>query len=389
MTERSEPAVIAPSADGGGLVAWLENLSKDDVPRAGGKGANLGELTRAGLPVPPGFVVTADAYLRAMEAGGVRAGLLDELAAADVDDPSTLSRAATRLQDLVRSAGMTDDLRRAVRDAYTRLGEPPVAVRSSATAEDSASTSFAGMNATFTNVRGADELAQRIVDCWASLWSPRVVAYRATHRLAGEPAIAVVVQDMVDSTASGVMFTADPATGDRDSLVIEAAFGLGEVVVGGQVEPDTYVVSKESPGITHVHLGAKAEKIVRGPDGHDQRVAVPSQEQARRVLDDDKLLALARMAMEIERHYGSPRTSSSLWRGSTPGSCSPGRSPPSGTSPGRLGRAVEPALRGRCRAPSSSAAWLPPLAWPPGRSASCGVPQTAPASWRERCSWRR
>ena len=307
MTERSEPAVIAPSADGGGLVAWLENLSKDDVPRAGGKGANLGELTRAGLPVPPGFVVTADAYLRAMEAGGVRAGLLDELAAADVDDPSTLSRAATRLQDLVRSAGMTDDLRRAVRDAYTRLGEPPVAVRSSATAEDSASTSFAGMNATFTNVRGADELAQRIVDCWASLWSPRVVAYRATHRLAGEPAIAVVVQDMVDSTASGVMFTADPATGDRDSLVIEAAFGLGEVVVGGQVEPDTYVVSKEGPRITHVHLGAKAEKIVRGPDGHDQRVAVPSQEQARRVLDDDKLLALARMAMEIERHYGTPQ----------------------------------------------------------------------------------
>lgn len=307
MAERSEPAVIAPSADGSDLVAWLENLSKDDVPRAGGKGANLGELTRAGLPVPPGFVVTSDAYLRAMEAGGVRAGLLDEVAAADVDDPSTLSRAAARLQDLVHSAGMPDDLRRAVRDAYARLGEPPVAVRSSATAEDSASTSFAGMNATFTNVRGTDELAQRIVDCWASLWSPRVVAYRATHRLAGEPAIAVVVQGMVDSTASGVMFTADPATGDRDSLVIEAAFGLGEVVVGGQVEPDTYVVSKDGPRITHVHLGAKAEKIVRGPDGHDQRVAVPSDEQARRVLDDDRLLALARMAMEIERHYGTPQ----------------------------------------------------------------------------------
>ena len=132
--------------------------------------------------------------------------------------------------------------------------------------------------------------------------------------MAGEPAIAVVVQGMVDSTASGVMFTADPATGDRGSLVIEAAFGLGEVVVGGQVEPDTYVVSKDGPRITHVHLGAKAEKIVRGPDGHDQRVAVPSDEQARRVLDDDRLLALARMAMEIERHYGTPRTSSSPWR---------------------------------------------------------------------------
>ena len=122
--------------------------------------------------MPPGFVVTSDAYLRAMESKRRQAGLLDEVAAADVDDPSTLSRAAARLQDLVHSAGMPDDLRRAVRDAYARLGEPPVAVRSSATAEDSASTSFAGMNATFTNVRGTDRFRQRIVDCWASLWSP-------------------------------------------------------------------------------------------------------------------------------------------------------------------------------------------------------------------------
>jgi len=305
MTQRIDPPAQEVTTE---LVAWFEDLSKADVPKVGGKGANLGELTRAGLPVPPGFVVTADAYLDAMERGGVRAALQEEVATVDVDDPDTLTRAADNLRALVRSAGMPDDLRLAVLDAYAPMGDAPrVAVRSSATAEDSASTSFAGMNETFTNVQGGEELIERIVDCWASLWSPRVVAYRATHELAQEPAIAVVVQLMVDSDSSGVMFTADPATGDLDSTVIEAAFGLGEVVVGGQVEPDTYELLKDGPRIKHVHLGTKAEKIVRGPDGHDLRLVVPPADRARRVLDDEALLDLARMGARIERHYGSPQ----------------------------------------------------------------------------------
>ncbi len=305
MTQRTEAVVRGATTD---QIAWFEDLSRTDVPRVGGKGANLGELSRAELPVPPGFVVTADAYLQAMEAGGVRAALQEVVANLDVDSPEALAQAADELRDLVRSAGMPEALRRAVLEAYAPLGEEPrVAVRSSATAEDTASTSFAGMNETFTNVQGGDELVRRVVDCWASLWSPRVVAYRATHGLADEPAIAVVVQLMVDSDASGVMFTADPATGDRDSIVIEAAYGLGEVVVGGQVEPDTYVLSKDGPHIKRVHLGTKAEKIVRGPDGHDERLAVPPEEQKRRVLDDEALLELAHMAAEIERHYGAPQ----------------------------------------------------------------------------------
>ncbi len=305
MTERTDAAVLGATKD---TIAWFDDLSKNDVPRVGGKGANLGELTRAGLPVPPGFVITADAYLQAMEVGGVRAALKEVVAAADVDSPDSLTAAADRLRSLVRSAGMPDDLRHAVLDAYARLGDQPrVAVRSSATAEDTASTSFAGMNETFTNVRGGEELVDRVVACWASLWSPRVVAYRATQKLLDEPAIAVIVQRMVDSDASGVMFTADPATGNLGSIVIEAAFGLGEVVVGGQVEPDTYQLSKDGPRITHVHLGTKAEKIIRGPDGHDQRLPVPTDEQSRRVLDDDVLLELARMAIDIESHYGAPQ----------------------------------------------------------------------------------
>lgn len=301
-------------------VAWLAELSRGDVARVGGKGANLGELTRAGLPVPPAFVVTAEGYLRAMEEGGVREALRQPVAAGDVETPDALARTAGALQARVREAGMPAALRRSVLEAYSRLGDHTrVAVRSSATAEDTASTSFAGMNETYTNVQGGEELVGRIVDCWASLWGPRVVAYRATHGLTGEQAIAVVVQAMVDSDASGVMFTADPATSDRDSIVVEAAFGLGEVVVGGQVEPDTYVVAKDGPRVVHVHLGTKAEKVVRGPDGHDLRQPVPPEEQAARVLDDETLLALARMGIEIEHHYGTPqdvefaRVGSRLW----------------------------------------------------------------------------
>jgi pyruvate,water dikinase len=303
MTDIQVPA--RPKTD---LVAWFADLSKADVPRVGGKGANLGELTRAGLPVPPGFVVTAQAYLEAMEQGGVRQALLDEVDAADVDSPEALDAAADRIRSLVRAAGVPVQLRDAVDAAYAALGDRPfVAVRSSATAEDAGSTSFAGMNATYTNVRGADELLERIVDCWASLWSQRVIAYRSSQRLADEPAIAVVVQQMVESEASGVMFTADPATGDRSKLVIEAAFGLGEVVVGGQVEPDSYVLAKEGPRILHVRIGTKAEKIIRGSDGHDHRLAVPAAEQGRRVLDDEHLLELGRMAIRIEEHYGVPQ----------------------------------------------------------------------------------
>lgn len=305
MSGPADPASTATVSD---LVAWFEDLSRGDVPRVGGKGANLGELTRAGLPVPPGFVVTAEAYLDAMESGGVRSALLEKVAATDVDSPPALAAAAAELQSLVRAAGVPDTVAAAVRAAYDRLGpELPVAVRSSATAEDTASTSFAGMNETFTNVRGGDELVDRIVQCWASLWSPRVVAYRAAQGLTDEPAIAVVVQQMVDSDASGVMFTADPATGDRDSVVIEAAYGLGEVVVGGQVQPDTYVVSKQGPRVVRVHVGTKTEKIVRGPDGRDERIPVAPAEQAARVLDDAVLIELATMASRIEAHYGVPQ----------------------------------------------------------------------------------
>ena len=288
-------------------VVWFDDLTIDDVDRAGGKGANLGELVSAGLPVPQGFVVTAQAYLEAMDVGGVRADLVDRVSTADADD-SSLARVSADLQDLVHKAGMPKELRSELVDAYQRLGGAPyVAVRSSATGEDSAAASFAGMNETFTNVRGAEELVRRVVDCWASLFGARACAYRATQGVTGEPAIAVVVQRMINSERSGVMFTADPATGDRSHVVIEAAFGLGEVVVGGQIEPDTYVVAKDGPSILETRIGVQAFEIVRGDDGHDRRVELDPQRGAGAVLNDEEVIGLALLGRRVEDHYGAPQ----------------------------------------------------------------------------------
>jgi pyruvate,water dikinase len=288
-------------------IVWFAALDRHQVDVAGGKGANLGELTRAGLPVPPGFVVTAGAYLDAMAAAGVREQLVRRAAELPADAPDDLAAVAQELQATVHAAGMPDALRTPIVAARAELGAPRVAVRSSATSEDTADASFAGMNQTFTNVGDDDELCARIVDCWASVYGERVVAYRRARGIDSEPAIAVVVQAMVDSERSGVMFTADPATGDLDTIVIEAAFGLGEVVVGGQVEPDTYRVAKQGPRIVEARIGIQTHRIERGPDGRDRCIDLSPEAGGARVLTDDEVLDLARLGMRVEEHYGAPQ----------------------------------------------------------------------------------
>ncbi|HET9442485.1 MAG TPA: PEP/pyruvate-binding domain-containing protein, partial [Acidimicrobiales bacterium] len=290
-----------------GVVVWFEQLGRDDTATVGGKGANLGELAGAGLPVPPGFVVTAAGYLHAMDEGGVRDDLRAtfEEARLRADDPATLADLAERLRSLVRKAGVPAGSRDEVLAAYHRLGAgSPVAVRSSATAEDTAGTSFAGMHETYANVVGDDAVIERLVDCWASLFGERVIAYRASQRLSEEPAIAVVVQQLVESERAGVLFTADPSSGDRDRIVVEGAFGLGEVVVSGQVEPDTYVLSKAGPRLAQIRIGHKTHKLVGGPGGTIVRVDLGEEEADARVLADGEAVALARLGAEVEAHYG-------------------------------------------------------------------------------------
>ena len=289
-------------------IMWFDELGLADVEHAGGKGANLGELTRAGFPVPAGFVVTADAYLDSIAQSGARPRLRELLAQADPDDPTSLAAAALEAQRLVRETPFPAPLSEAVEKAYQELGDDVrVAVRSSGTSEDAGDTSFAGMNATFTNVAGVDQLLARVRDCWASLYGERVVAYRANGGLTDEPAIAVAVQVMVASEVSGVMFTVDPTAADAEQLVIEAVLGQGEAIVSGMVEPDTYVVRRVGPKLLSVRIGHQARKIVRGSDGEDLTIELTPEEGGRRFVDDERVLEIARLGLEVEAHYGRPQ----------------------------------------------------------------------------------
>jgi pyruvate,water dikinase len=202
---------------------------------------------------------------------------------------------------------LPNDVREAIAAAYTKLGARAVAVRSSATSEDTGETSFAGMHETYTNVTSLDALIERVIECWASAYGQRVIAYRKAQGMTEEPALAVVVQAMVDSARSGVMFTADPATNDRGTIVVEAAFGLGEVVVGGQVEVDTYTLSKDGPRLRQVRVGHKAFKIIRDPEGRERRVELNDVEAEQRVLTDAEVKQLAELALRVEKHYGAPQ----------------------------------------------------------------------------------
>jgi len=291
-------------------VSDISTLRLSDAEEAGGKGANMGELVAAGLPVPPGFVLLRSGYLAAMQAGGVDTELaaLHREALVQVDNSARLAELCHRMQNLVTKAGVSDEVRDQLLDAYHGLGTNcVVAVRSSATGEDGRDASFAGMNQTVTNVTGDDDVINAVKRCWASLFSPRVITYRASRGFLADPAMAVVVQQMIASEQSGVAFTTDPSTGERDHIVIEAALGLGEVVVSGKVQPDTYVIDKKTLKVLDVKVGYQAFKIERGPDGHDVTVELdPAMAQAR-VLDDSALHRVAELAIATEAHHGCPQ----------------------------------------------------------------------------------
>jgi pyruvate, water dikinase len=312
-SERREPAA-------GGAIRWFEELSRQDAETAGGKGANLGELLRIGMPVPPGFVVTADAFLQFLKTARLHEEILGRLTGLNVDDQQALRQTAEALQDRVTKAGIPEDLRRELIEAYQELarrsepdadkagGEPFVAVRSSATVEDMPGISFAGMNRTFLNVRGEEGLLKAIQGCWASLYGARVLFYRRKQGVAEEKlAIAVVVQQMVDPDAAGVMFTVNPASRDRRTVVIEGAFGLGETVVSGAVSPDHWEVHKDTGQITGERISTKRLRLDRDEQGRNQRQDLPPEEGKRPCLTAEQVKQLAELGRRIEEHYQSPQ----------------------------------------------------------------------------------
>ncbi|NPA87043.1 MAG: phosphoenolpyruvate synthase [Candidatus Diapherotrites archaeon] len=297
-------------------VVWFEEVGKEDVPLVGGKGANLGELTRAGFPIPPGFIVTSDAYFYFIKKTGIDKKIFPILDKLDVENTKALQEASEKIQKIILEAPIPEEIVHDIVDAYRELcrratGSPRkcvwVAVRSSATAEDLPQASFAGQQATFLYVKGPEKVVEHVKKCWASLFTARAIYYRTKqgfdHKKVG---IAVVVQKMVNSEVSGVMFTAHPVDGSP-KIIIEAAYGLGEAVVSGMVTPDEYVVDKKTLRIIEKKIAKQTKMVVPKPEGGTEVVEVPPELQEKQKLPDEKIIELADIGRRIEKHYGHPQ----------------------------------------------------------------------------------
>src|SRR6478735_1277772 len=296
-----------PDPAEGGPVLALERLGPDMLATVGGKAANLGELARAGLPVPAGFCLTTRAYLDAT-ASPALADVRRALAATAPDDLAGLAALAAKARALVLDADVPAGIDAAVRAAYAALGaDTAVAVRSSATAEDLPFASFAGQQDTFLGVVGETSLLEAVRRCWASLWTVRAVSYRAGQGIDPHAVrLAVVVQQLVDAEVAGVLFTADPVTGRRRHAVIDAGPGLGEAVVSGAVNPDHFVVDTATGTVLERRPGDKRVAIRRRPGGGTTRTESQAPDH-RSCLTDAQLRELAMLGDRVERHFGCPQ----------------------------------------------------------------------------------
>ena len=292
----------------------LDAVNRSSLAQAGGKGANLGELIEAGLPVPPGFIVAAAAYSAHLAAAGLPQRIAARLDGLAIDDVDAVNAASQDIMVWIAAAPITDTVRAAVLKAYAALGqqagvdgaEPAVAVRSSATAEDLPSASFAGQQETYLNIRGADAVLHALRNCWASLWTPQAIAYRSSMTFDHmQVALAVVIQVMVPAEVSGVMFTANPVSGAHDEILISASWGLGEAVVSGAVTPDTFVLAGDG-AVKQRSLGAKEIMVL--PNGAGTRTQpVDGPDRTRYSLRDTDLQQLAALARRVQTHYGAPQ----------------------------------------------------------------------------------
>ena len=285
----------------------LNELNRADLPIAGGKGANLGALIHAGMPVPGGFVVTTEGYRDFVSTNGLDETIRRILQTIQPDDPADLERASADIRAAFQAGSIPPDMRGDICAAYAALGNSSaVAVRSSATAEDLPDLSFAGQQDTYLNIMGDEALLAGVVNCWASLWTGRAIGYRARNAISHiDAALAVVVQRMVQSEASGVLFTANPLTGKRAETVIDATLGLGEALVSGQVVPDHYVVDRESGSILQKTLGEKA-LVINGVEGGGT-VTRQVDAAGQQALPDERILELAELGKQAEEAFGGPQ----------------------------------------------------------------------------------
>ncbi|SPF79508.1 PEP/pyruvate-binding domain-containing protein [Pseudoprimorskyibacter insulae] len=288
----------------------FSNIGSADHARVGGKCASLGEMTQAGVAVPPGFAVTTEAYSAMLDHHGLRDEIARHLAGVDPEDLDSVDRAAQAIRIRIRSHRLPDEVEAGIRTAYAAMGEDmPVAVRSSATAEDLPDASFAGQQDTYLWVKGADDVVSHVRDCWASLYTTRAVAYREKNNIPHiDVLMSVGVQKMVNARAAGVAMTLDPGTGDRTRIVIDASWGLGEMVVSGVVTPDNYSVEKVLEEIIDRKISDKHVELV-GDAAAGEAVEREVEDARRKVpcLSDAEVLAVARLAKRLERQNKCPQ----------------------------------------------------------------------------------
>jgi len=292
-------------------VLWLSDVDKNDIPMVGGKAANLGELLRLGIPIPDGFVIDGKTYLNFLEGSGLKEKIMKILKSVNVEDTKQLEEASKKIRELIENTPMPKDVEDEIRKAYRRLCEEEgeevyVAVRSSATAEDLPDASFAGQQETYLNVKGEEEVVSKVKKCWSSLFTPRAIFYRVQKGFKhGEVSIAVIVQKMVNSEKSGVMFTSHPVTGDKISI-IEAVWGLGEAIVSGKITPDHYEYDRINRKITVVKIAEKKLMITR-QDDKTIEIKLDEKKAKERVLSDKEIEELVKIGEIIEEHYECPQ----------------------------------------------------------------------------------
>lgn len=293
-------------------IFWFEEIDSHDIGLVGGKGANLGELTKAGIPVPPGFVISASAYFDFISAHRIDKTINQLLKNIDPENNKGLNYAARKIQSIIKSSELSKKLQLDIKNYYNELTRKSgssvfVAVRSSATAEDLPTASFAGQQTTFLNTMGANNVISAVQKCWASLFEPRAIYYRIMNKFDHvKVGIAVPIQAMIQSEKSGILFTIDPVNNNKDVIIIDAGYGLGEAVVSGSITPDRYEVQKSDFNIVHKDLSKQTWKIVKVKD-KNQHLIVKKSEQEKQKISDAQIIELAKIGLKIEKHYNKPQ----------------------------------------------------------------------------------
>ena len=288
---------------------WIKpfsEISKNDAAIAGGKGASLGEMTQAKIPVPPGFVLLSQSFEKFIELTDLNVEIDAILGTVHVNNMATIENASERIQALILAKDIPEEMRKEVQDSFKKLDTEFVAVRSSATAEDSASAAWAGQLDTYLNTTEST-LFENVRRCWASLFTPRAIFYRFEKGLhQSKISVAVVVQKMVNSDAAGVAFSVHPVTEDRNQIIIEGSRGLGEAVVSGQITPDSYVITKVPEDIIDKNVFPQEKGLFRKVGGGNEWKDIPATEAEKQVLTDEQIIELSKIVIGIEKHYGFP-----------------------------------------------------------------------------------